>query len=174
MSRLTLNSSNGFGGTKGKHGERFLHAMHIPRDGSLWESLVPTVLCMTKHAILQRQWLWPCEISGFLLSFPLVHNFFQRQYNSYSKALLLNMMLNGSLLSIQDAESTLSGHEATHAIYQKCPLTAYWIFFLHSTICLIRLDSTYLEKKEYQLPRSMSLSKSSNTAFPFPFLPPRC
>ena len=146
MSRLTLNSSDGFGGTKGKHRERFLHAMHIPRDESLWESLVPPVLCMTKHATLQkgikRQWLWPCEISGFLLSFPLVYNFFQRQYNSHSKALFLNMMLNGSLLSIKDAENTLSGHEAIHAVYRKCPLTAYWIFFLHSATCLIRLDST--------------------------------
>jgi len=58
------------------------------------------------------------------------------------------MMLNGSLLSIKDAENTLSGHEVVHAIHKKCPLTAYLIFFLHSPICLIRLDSTSLEKKE--------------------------
>lgn len=47
---------------------------------------------MTIHAILQqgikRQCLWPCKISEFLLSFPLVHSIFQSQNNSYSKALL--------------------------------------------------------------------------------------
>lgn len=52
------------------------------------------------------------------------------------------MMLNGFLLSIKDAENTLSGHEIIDAIHKKCPLTAYLIFFLHSTICLIRVDST--------------------------------
>lgn len=46
---------------------------------------------MTIHAILQkgmkRHCLWPRKISEFLLSFPHVHSFFQRQNNSYSKAL---------------------------------------------------------------------------------------
>lgn len=171
MSRLTLNSFDGFGATKGKHRERLPHSVHIPRDESLWERpsfkalllLLWIRLYMLHFRRGHRGSVFDLVKSlSSCFHFPLSTAFSRDKITPILK-LFLNAMLNGSLLLVKDTENTLSGHEAILAIYWKCPLIAYSILSFHSTLEW---------ENEYNIPRSIPLSKSSDTPFPFPLLQP--